>query len=132
MLLEEQHYILKQKKKKTSTLLLYNHCSPGVLVLLVAVLQGCFPGPIHRGLPLARGGAFCISFVLNQQVVFETQCTPMVTQFTSTVNANNRTGRTLKLNLPFKRPLSLSISAQGGLPSTMLLLHRILISQTTG
>ncbi len=45
---------------------------------------------IQRGLPLARGRrALCISCMLGQQVVFETRHTPVVTQFTSTVNANN-------------------------------------------
>ena len=31
----------------------------------------------------------CISSVLSQHVVFETRHTPLATQFTSTINANN-------------------------------------------
>ncbi len=65
--------------------------------------------------------------ILCQQVVFETRRTPVITQFTSTVNPSNSG----LLNFAFKRPFSLSIFAQGGLfllPSAMILLHRFLIS----
>lgn len=60
--------------------------------------------------------AFCMSCVLGQQVVFEARRTPVVTRFTSTVNAQN-----------FKRPFSLSISTHGG-----VFLHHFLISEATG
>ncbi len=35
------------------------------------------------------GGALCISCMFGQQAVFETRCTPMVTQLMQTVNVNN-------------------------------------------
>ena len=55
------------------------------LTLLLSPMQ-----TIQHGLPLARGRrVLCISRMLGQQVVFETQRTPVVTQFTSTVHANN-------------------------------------------
>ena len=96
---------------------------------------------IQHGLPVARGrGALSISCVLGQQVVFDTQLTPVVTQFTLIINANNfvLVERTIwqgfEAELAFKRPVPLSISAQGGLfllPTTVLLLHHLQISQTT-
>ncbi len=87
-------------------------------LLLSGVVHLSLWPTVQRGLPLARGRrAFFISCMIGQQVVFETRRTPVVTQFTSTVNVNDfgHAGRVLKLNLPFKRHFSLPISAGGGL-----------------
>ena len=43
--------------------------------------------PVWSGFGRGKRGLF-ISFVLGQQVVFETLRTPVVTELTSTVNAN--------------------------------------------
>ena len=88
------------------------------------------------------GGALCISCVLGQQVVFETQCTPVVTQFTLTVNADKfvLVERTMwqgfEAELAIQKtffPYSFLLTEVClCLPSTMLPLYRFPISQTTG
>ncbi len=80
----------------------------------------------QRALPFGEGEEGSQhQLMFGQQVVFETRCSPVVTQFTSTVNANNllREPSRFEAKLAIQKTLFKSKSAEGGL--FLLAIHNI-------
>ena len=85
-------------------------------------MSSCSGGSVRKlysDLPLVRERrALCISYVLGQQVMFETGRTLVVTQFTSTVNAysfvlvKRTVWQGFEAELAIQNPLFFIISAQ--------------------